>query len=94
MAIKSGVSLGVVPVLTSDTVVFDSSSITNLQRYAIEAASFHNTTLSKIDDIEIYASPDLTSASGDRVALYSISSGLSKDIIEIIGQGYDGLNII
>lgn len=94
MAIKSGLSLGVVSVGTSDTTMFEQDSISNIQRYAVEAASIHNTTTSTISDIAIYESSDLTSASGERLALYSLGGGQSKDVFELIGHGFEDKNLI
>lgn len=94
MAIKSGVSQGVISVSTSDTVIFDQDGISNIQRFTIEMISIHNTTTSTISSIQIYESPDLTSASGKRVALYSLGGGESKDVFELIGQGFEDRNIV
>lgn len=94
MAIKSGVSDGVIPVLVTDTAIFEQDSIANLERYAVESAILHNTTASTISGVEIYESPDLTSSAGSRLGSYSLGAGQSKDIIEIVGQGFKDKNLI
>ncbi len=71
-----------------DTVVFD---FTN--RIAVSAFSIHN-TLEFSRKVSVYASTDLTSANGKRVAVYEFSPDESFDINEVIGQGYDEENII
>lgn len=65
-----------------DTVVFD---FTN--RIAVSAFSIHN-TLTANRTVSVYASPNLTSASGKRVAVYNFGPDDSFDINEVIGQGY------
>jgi len=81
--------IGNVGILTMDvgavgvnTVVFD---FTN--RIAVSAFSIHNTqALNR--QVSIYASPDLTSSAGKRVAVYEFGPDESFDINEVIGQGY------
>jgi hypothetical protein len=66
-----------------DTVVFDFNN-----RIAVSAFSIHN-TLEFTRQVSIYASTDVTSASGKRVARYTLSPNESFDINEVIGQGYE-----
>lgn len=94
MAIKSGVEVGTVAILTTDTTAINFSNLDDTERYAIQAMSIHNTTTATVQNVEVYISPDLTSASGVRVANYSIAGGLSRDVNELIGQGVGNKNII
>lgn len=91
MAIRSDVDLGLVSVGTGDTAVIAVPS--NVERIGITAASAHNTTGGELD-LTLWESPDLTSASGDQVANYTINAGDSVDIQEVLGQSYENTNII
>lgn len=93
MTIKGNVGLGVVDIGTSDTVILNVASITGADRVSISAASLHNTTASSVT-VTIYESPDLTSASGDQIAIISIAPVYEEDINGIIGQGYENTNLI
>jgi len=66
---------------STDTTLFDSDN-----RAAITAMSIHNTSAGD-RQVSIYISSDTTSAAGKRVALYTIASGESADINEMLGQG-------
>lgn len=66
-----------------DSVVLDFDN-----RVAVSALSIHNTTTTD-REVWFYASPNLTSASGKRVARHTLAGGASEDVGEIIGQGYD-----
>ena len=64
-----------------DTTILDIAA-----RIAVTAMSIHNTAgANRI--VEIYVSPDTTSASGKRIALYDIVADASIDVGELIGQG-------
>jgi hypothetical protein len=91
MAIRSDIDFGLVDVGTGDTTVVQIP--TGIERIGITAAIAHNTTGGDLD-LTLWESPDLTSASGDEIAFYAIPGGESVDIIELIGQGYEGTNII
>lgn len=88
MAIKGNISVGVQDLAASaaDKVIHNIST-----RTAITAASLHNKTVGAVA-ITIYESPNGTSASGKEVAKITLAAsgtaGDSKDITEIIGQGY------
>ena len=84
MAIKSNVGVGVVSVLTTDTVIYQLSAPT--ERYAITECNAHNSTSASIS-IEIYISPDATSASGKIVSKISIPANQDVDINAVLGLG-------
>lgn len=86
MAIKGNVGLGVIPVLTTDTVLLETDDGSR-ERVAVSASYLHNDGGVTII-IEIFVSPDLTSASGDRIDYYSIADNESVDISGIIAQGF------
>lgn len=93
MAIKSNVSIPITDVLTTDTTVLN--PIAPIERLVCTAMSLHNTSASLNTTVTLYSSPNLTSASGKEVAVYSIGPLSSVDVNEIIGQGYPvGRNII
>lgn len=91
MAIKGNVGTGVIDIAAADTTVYDPS--VTVQRYAVSAASIFNTTLGTLT-VSVYVSPNLTSASGKKVAEYVIGSLQSADAVELIGQGFVAQNII
>ncbi len=93
MAIKGNVGTGVIAILTTDTVLLNPDA-GDRERAAVSAAWIHNTSGSTIV-VEIFESPDLTSASGARIDYYSINTNTSADISGIIGQGFSATgNII
>ena len=87
MAIKGNVDGGVINVLASDTVIVEPTSLPSVERIAVSGLSLHNTAVGTII-IQLYQSPDLTSASGDRLAYYSLAPDESADVTELIGQGF------
>lgn len=94
MTITSNVGLGVTAILATDTSLVVPASPT--QRLVISAFSIHNDgTAGATRTVELYLSPDTTSAAGDRVAYYAVGDDASVDVIELIGQGLEvGENII
>lgn len=93
MAIFGNFGLEVVSVAAADTTLVSNSALPDTERYAVSAMNVHNTT-STTKTISVYESPNLTSASGERVAQIKIPANSSKDIDQVIGQGYENLNII
>ena len=92
MAIKSNVGVPLVSIAATDTTVLNPAA--PVERIAVTASSLHNTNAAS-RTVTIWESPNLTSASGNRIAVYSIGPNESADIEEIIGQGYAvGRNII
>ena len=90
MAIKGNVGSGVIAILASDTTILDLSA----ERAAITAFSLHNTSVSTVT-VEIYISPDLTSASGSQIDYISLNQDETKEVTGLIGQGIeDTENII
>lgn len=95
MAIKGNVGLGVTSILATDTVLINTATLPGTpERIAITAASLHNTTASPIV-VQVYVSPNLTTASGSRVDYISIAANSTSDISGIISEGIDStLNIV
>lgn len=92
MAIKSNVGIPLVSIAVTDTTLLN--PVAPVERIAVTACSLHNTTAAAIT-VTLWESPDLTSASGDEIAVYAIGGDESVDVEEIIGQGYAvGRNII
>lgn len=91
MAIKSNVDFGVVNLSVGDNTVINGSS--RGQRYAVSRSSLHNPTVGPIN-VNIYQSPDFTSASGIFIDSYALAAGDRVSVGGIVGQGYTGLNII
>ena len=87
MTIKGNVDGGVIDVLASDTVIVEPGSLAAVERIAVSGLSLHNTAVGTVI-VKLYQSPDLTSASGDRLAYYSIAPNESADITELMGQGF------
>ncbi len=92
MAIKGNVGTGIIAILASDTTLLDAASGTR-ERAAVTAAYMHNTSASTVT-VNIYISPDLTSASGAIIDTYSMNAGSTMDISGIIGQGFGPTNNI
>jgi hypothetical protein len=90
MAIKGNIGQATLDI---GAVSIDTAVINFANRVAITAASLHNTTASN-RAVTLYASPDTTSASGKKIADYTLAANRSEDISEIIGQGYEGENVI
>ena len=84
MSIKGNLGQAVLDINASgvDTTVLDYSN-----RTAVSALSFYNTTGANAD-IEIYYSPNTTSASGTLIATNAIAANTSWLPIEVIGQGF------
>jgi len=95
MAIRGNIGLNVVPILATDTVLINTGILPGFpERIAITAASLHNTTAGSIV-VQVYVSPDLTTASGKRVDSVTLATNETMDIPGIISQGLDSvLNII
>jgi len=94
MSIKPNVGLGVIAVAVTDTVLIQGTAGT-IDRVSIGALNLHNDgSAGATITVELYVSPDLTSASGERVAYYEVGDNDSKDVNELIGEGLENLNII
>lgn len=91
MAIKAKNTTGVKSILAADTTIY---TVQVDERVGVEAINIHNTTAADIT-VNFFISPDLTSASGDRVGSVILSANDEEDVNSIVGQGYiDGDNII
>lgn len=95
MAILSNVSsapIDLAAVSTDTTLV---AEVGAGSRQAITGFSIFNTTASTVLSVDIYESPDGTSAAGKKIASYAIPGNTSQDVVELIGQGIStGQNII
>jgi hypothetical protein len=84
MSIKGNLGQAVLDIgaVGVDTVLLDFDN-----RVAVTALSLYNTTGANAD-IEVYYSPDTTSASGKLIASQSIAAGEAWLPTEVIGQGF------
>ncbi len=93
MTIQSNVSSAPINLNAStDTTLI--ASVVSPSRQAVTGFSVFNVAAaSRI--IDIYESPDTTSAAGKKIASYNIPANGSADVVEMIGQGLSaGQNII
>lgn len=94
MAIKSNVSTAPIDLAAATTDTTLVAEVASPSRNAITGFSLFNTAAGA-RAVEIYESPDTTSAAGTLVASYTIDAGASVDVVELIGQGLSaGQNII
>lgn len=85
--IKGNVGLGIVPVLVTDTAILSLAS--PVERAAVTNAVLHNDgSAAAVITVEIFISPDLTSASGQRIAVYTIQDNGNVLIDTIVDQGF------
>ena len=91
MAIKGNVSAGVLNLGITDADVSVLNSGASPSRVAVTAFSLFNTSAIAVT-VNVYESPDATSAAGKLVATYVLAAtgtaGCSADVVECIGQGY------
>lgn len=92
MAIFGNLPQNPIDVGTSDTTIINVGG-TIYTRIAISALSLHNTTGASIT-VELYHSPDATSASGERVANVSVPANSSEDVNSLIGQAVNNTRFI
>ena len=86
MAIKSNIGSNPIPVLVADTTLYQLVTTVN-DRYHVGALSMFNTSTTLTTVVEIYVSPDLTSASGNYIGRLNLGPLSSGDVNEIVGQG-------
>jgi len=92
MTVKTGVSGGTTDIATTDTAIMQ--VVANSNRERVEAFTISNTTGGTVV-VDIYESPDLTTASGKRIAQYTLTAESSAQVVEAIGQSLIvGRNII
>lgn len=84
MAIKSNVGVGVISVLATDTVIYQLTA--PVERYAITSCNAYNSNASAVT-LEVYISPNATSASGKLVSKITIPASQDFDINAILGLG-------
>lgn len=89
MSIKIKDTTGVIPILTTDTVILEVSG-----RVGIESMYVFNAQLTHQISVGFYISPDLTTASSKWVEAYTIQPGEGIDINGLIGQAYEENNNI
>lgn len=86
MAIQGNIGVAITGLAATNT---DTAIIaTGANRIAVTGFSIFNTTASTSVVVDIYESPNATSASGKKVASYNIPGNSSIDVVECIGQGY------
>ncbi len=90
MSIKGNLGDGPIVIGVADTVLFNPGAI---DRYHVGAFAIFNDTATTIT-VDIYISPNLTSASGLKVETISFGPDQAADINAVIGQGYTAENII
>ena len=86
MAIKGRVGLGVTDIIAGDTSVLIPADPNS--RVAVVAFSLYNTTGANVT-VDLFESPDTTSAAGKQIATYDIAADSSELVVECIGQGYE-----
>lgn len=94
MAVRGNVSDGLVELAaaSSDTTLLQPTVAFN--RWAVTAAVLSNTQAAN-RVVELYESPNTTSASGTLITTYTIAANSTVLVEEIIGQSYEsGQNII
>ena len=95
MAIRGNLGQPIVTVANTDTTIYQKPT-SSVQRYAVTAFNCFNNSSSAVT-INVFVSPNLTSASGKKIGQYSIPANKDLDINSLIGQGLgtgDDINII
>lgn len=85
MAIKGNVGVSSQDILAGDTLVVD--VVAPIERIAITAASLFNDTGAAVT-VELFESPDATSASGDQIEEIAVPANSSVIVDSLLGQGY------
>lgn len=93
MAIKTLLDGGTVELIGGDNTLFDFSTLTDVDRYAVTGCSFYNTTLNNVT-VEVYRSPDTTSAAGVRLDRIVLPALTQQDCGGLIGLSPGTDNII
>lgn len=89
MAIRTNIGLGVTDLgATGADVVLIQPSTLGIERIAVTAMTLHETAGTATTVVNLFESPDLTSASGTRIAQVTLSADETLDVTAIIGQGY------
>lgn len=82
MAIKGNIGQPALDLAVADTVVLDFTD-----RVAVTTLSlFNKSGAARV--VTVFESPDLTSAAGKQIAVHTLATMTSVDIVEVIGQGY------
>ena len=93
MAVQSGLSSAPIG-LNASTDTTLASGGTTPTRALLTGFSLFNTSAGT-RAIDLYESPDTTSAAGKKIATYTIGTLMSQDVVELIGAGLSsGQNII
>lgn len=94
MSVSVTKPLALVSVATTDTTVINGGALDGGgNRYGIGAFSLNNTSAAA-RTVSIFESPNLTSASGVLIDRVTIPVDVSIDSNALIGQGFEGTNII
>lgn len=86
MAIRGNIGLAPIAIIAGDTTILQPVT-GDVERVAVSGFSLHNTAAGN-RTVTIYESPNLTSASGVAVAVYTLAQNESVDVNQCIGQGY------
>lgn len=86
MAIRSNISPAPIALAAVSTDTTLLAAVTG-SRFGITGMSIFNTTASTPLTVDIYDSSNTTSASGTKIASYTIDGNSSIDVVELIGQG-------
>lgn len=86
MAIKSNISPAPIALAAASTDTTLLAAVTG-SRFGITGMSIFNTTASTVLTVDFYDSSNTTSASGTKIASYTIDGNSSIDVVELIGQG-------
>lgn len=91
MATRSNLGTGIVSIVgAGDTTIFTPSGI---ERYQVGSFNVFNSSAGALT-LNVYISPDLTSASGKLIFTQTIASFAEIDVNTVVGQGYLLDNVI
>ena len=91
MSIRGNVGFPAIPLSTGDTVLYEVSL--PIERIAVSALSVFNDGITT--NVNIYSSPNLTSASGTKIGSVTVGTDKAVDLVSVIGQGFKvGENLI
>jgi hypothetical protein len=86
MAIRSNISPAPIALAAASTDTTLLAAVVG-SRFAITGMSIFNTTASTSLTVDFYDSSNTTSASGTKIASYTLDGNSSIDVVELIGQG-------
>jgi hypothetical protein len=84
MAVRAFIDAGTVSLAVGDNTLVDFSSLTDVARYGVTACSLYNNN-SSTETVEVYRSPNTTSASGTLLDIVSIPADSQEDVGGLMG---------